>query len=402
MLIARHGACSCHFHKRCVGLTDKMAISGYVHQCVDCALDELRVVDSDARTAAAQRHKKGLIAEQSRIQDSTASNYHSYLFGKGASMRKFAETELFLDLSEAMPPGKNECMSVGLVAQYIVWCESQIDIVSIPNYVNAIAHWHRDKGIEKGRWPTENLRIKDRMEGLKRMHAGEGLARGPKIPISIGLLDAMVEWWTDRAARQPECRVLCEKQIALLLVGFFGLLRGKELVSLKLGDLEFSEHGVKVRIRESKGAWSRAARHVKKGAWAMLARVTRSGFELSEKLAAYVLSLRELGRTEEDWLFPKWNTTTKTLEKTGVHRESVKDLIRATLERLQEEFPAELGFIEKKDFAGHSLRRGGLNHGRRSGNSRFMAKMHGRWRSDAIEAYDELQEDEMASFTAVM
>lgn len=60
-------------------------------------------------------------------------------------------------------------------------------------------------------------------------------------------------------------------------------------------------------------------------------------------------------------------------------------MIRASLEHLQAEFPEELGFIEKKDFAGHSLRRGGLNHGRRSGNGRFMAKMHGRWRSDAID-----------------
>ena len=50
-------------------------------------------------------------------------------------------------------------------------------------------------------------------------------------------------------------------------------------------------------------------------------------------------------------------------------------MIRASLEHLQAEFPEELGFIEKKDFAGHSLRRGGLNHGRRSGNGRFMAKM---------------------------
>ena len=85
-----------------------------------------------------------------------------------------------------------------------------------------------------------------------------------------------------------------------------------------------------------------------------------------------------------------------------MNKEAIKDMVRQTLEKLVEEFPKQLGFLDVKSFAGHSLRRGGLNHGRRCGNSRFMAKMHGRWRSDAIEFYDELQEDEMAAFSAVM
>ena len=73
------GECAGHFHKRCLGLTDKMAVSGFIYQCTGCALDELRVVDSDARAAAAGRHKKGLLAEQSRVQESTAANYSSYI-----------------------------------------------------------------------------------------------------------------------------------------------------------------------------------------------------------------------------------------------------------------------------------------------------------------------------------
>ena len=77
-------------------------------------------------------------------------------------------------------------------------------------------------------------------------------------------------------------------------------------------------------------------------------------------------------------------------------------MLTDTLEQLQVAFPVELGFIDLKKLGGHNLRRGGLNHARRRGNSRFMAKMHGRWRSDAIDAYDELGDDEMAAFTAVM
>ena len=54
--------------------------------------------------------------------------------------------------------------------------------------------------------------------------------------------------------------------------------------------------------------------------------------------------------------------------------------------------------MDPKTFAGHSLRPGGLNHGRRSGNSKYQSKLHGRWRSDAIEAYDELGTDEQLAY----
>jgi hypothetical protein len=35
-------------------------------------------------------------------------------------------------------------------------------------------------------------------------------------------------------------------------------------------------------------------------------------------------------------------------------------------------------------------------------NSKFQSKLHGRWRSDAIEAYDELGIDEQVAYTAAM
>ena len=326
----------------------------------------------------------------------------SYLFGKGASLRRFVEEELYMELSDALPAAPGACMSVGLLAQWIIWMEERIDVVSIPNYVGAAAHWHRDKNIPKTEWPTEDYRVKDRMEGLKRQHAGEGMARGAKVPISPGLLRAMVEWWKEKREKGEKDDLLSMKQHNLLQVGFFGLLRGKEITGLRIGDVHHSEWGVRLKLRESKGMWARGGQAVKKGAWVMLAKETTSGFRLQADLMEYMEALKRAGFTEEDPLFPKWDTELKKLTKSAMHRGSVTDVIRATLEGLQKMFPEELAFMERKDFAGHSLRRGGLNHGRRAGNSRFMAKMHGSWRSDAIEAYDELQEDEMAAFTARM
>jgi hypothetical protein len=42
-----------------------------------------------------------------------------------------------------------------------------------------------------------------------------------------------------------------------------------------------------------------------------------------------------------------------------------------------------------------------LNEGHRAGNSKFQSKVHGKWRSDAIEAY-ELGIDEQVAYTAAM
>jgi hypothetical protein len=273
---------------------------------------------------------------------------------------------------------------------------------SAANYLNAATNWCRSKGIKEECLPTKDPTLMARMDGMKKMHAGEGLVRGPKIPISIDLLWAMVEWWRDQAATGKKSELLCRKQEMMLIVGFFGLMRGSEVVQLKIKDLTFVKHGVKVAILKSKGAWAQAVRKVKKGAWTMLASKTASGFEISKRLMEYCIMLEQNGFTRDDPLFPVWDVSEKKLTKKTMNKNSVAEVIRATLTGLADDFPVEMGDIDPKLYASHSLRRGGLNHGRRSGNSRFMAKLHGRWMSDAIEAYDEMQEDEMAAFTAVM
>ena len=395
----RCGVCTRMLHKGCTGLPDKCCVSGTIRACTGCAVAELKglgVRDSEALADAGSRHEMGLRAEQSRLATGTLGNYISYLFGDGASLRKFAETELFVDVATVMPVAPGGTVPVAVAAQWIMWLETKISVQSIPNYVSALAHWHRDKGIPQTEWPTEDPRVKDRVEGLKRLKAGEGPARGPKAPLSLGLLGACIAWWEEREKREPEVGDLCRKQKAMLACGFFGLLRGKELVGFKIKDVQIRPEGVKLHIRVSKNDQKG------KGAWVMLSSVTRSGFNLTQLMKDHLRGLAAAGLTAEHPLFPAWDTVTKSLTKRHMLKNSVADVIRSTLEALAKEFPAQLGFLDMKMFAGHSLRRGGLNHARRSGNSRFMAKAHGRWRSDAIEAYDELQEDEMAAFTRVM
>ena len=53
-------------------------------------------------------------------------------------------------------------------------------------------------------------------------------------------------------AALPECPVGYPEDRALLLVGFAGGFRRSELVSLNVGDLEFTEDGLVVRLRRSK------------------------------------------------------------------------------------------------------------------------------------------------------
>ncbi len=65
----------------------------------------------------------------------------------------------------------------------------------------------------------------------------------------------------------------------------------------------------------------------------------------------------------------------------GVVTARLRELLRA----LQAEFP-QLG-LRTELFSARSLRRGGAIAMAEAGVSRELIKLHGRWRSDAVEAY---------------
>ena len=382
------------FHKHCLELPRKSCLTGWIPQCGDCAVFELKILDIDAQEEAKELHKAGLQAAENCVAEGTMGNYVSYLFGKGASVANFANEVLNLEQEEILPKGDGEGMSVTALGMYVVWASKRLATSSLGNYVNAVAKWHEMKGIRKEEWPTEHHSIKARLKGIKRERGVSDGGRGPKAPISIGLLGAMCAFWEERAAKAPEVALLCYKQVALLLTGFFGFLRGAELAALKVGDVKVFDWGVEVRIRKSK------ADQYKKGCTVRIAAVTASGFHVGEAVARYKGVLEAAGRGGEEPLFPKW--VDGRLTSTAMAKAGVSAVIRDTLQHVQDATGGLLGFLDRKLFAGHSLRRGGLNAGRRAGNTRHQSKLHGRWRSDAIEAYDELGLDEQLEYTQAM
>ena len=323
--MVRCGQCHQGFHRGCLGLPEKSCFAGFIDHCVECAMWEMKLWDTEAVAEASELHKKGLGLAAASKAEGTMGNHFSYLFGSGASVKTFAEKVLYVELHEIMPPGKGEGMSVLVVGMYLVWASGRLAVSSLANYVNAIAQWHKAKRIPREEWPTEHPSISERLAGLKRVRGEKDGGRGAKAPISIGLLGVMKGYWEERAKKDPEVKLLAMKQIVLLVVGFFGLLRGAALVQLRLKDMEVYEWDVKVRIRKSK------ADQYKKGADVRLAAVSKSGFEIRKLVEEYVGVLRAGGRGDEDFLFPGWDRDTRTLGSKGLKKGSVADVVRDTL-----------------------------------------------------------------------
>ena len=386
--------CGQFYHRSCLGLPDRSCLAGCLPQCGDCALFELKVLDIESQEEVLELHKEGLVAEQNNVTEGTMGNYFSYLYGKGASLARFAKEVLWVEEWEVMPATPGVSVALTVVCLYLVWASKQLAMSSLGNYINAIAKWHQAKGIPQEQWPTEHPRVKARLKGIKRQRGEKDGGRGAKAPISVGLLGAMCAYWEERAVKDPGVALLCFKQVAILLLGFFGLMRAAELVDLRVGDVTVWDWGVEIKIRKSK------ADQYKKGAVVRIASTTRSGFGVGAAVNRYLTVLRASGRGQEDFLFPRWDCG--QLGMKGMSKRGVADIIRDSLEHVRKAAEGALDFLDPLLFAGHSLRRGGLNAGRRAGNSKHQSKLHGRWRSDAIEAYDELGLDEQIMYTAVM
>jgi hypothetical protein len=214
--LVRCRQCGEVFHKACfLGLPAKACLTGFI-DCVDCAMFELKILDEEAAEQAGKLHLEGIKVAARSKADGTNANMISYMFGKGASVRRFATEVLYLGESDVMPPEEGKAMDVLLVGMYIVWVASRLAWSSLGNYVNAIAQWHKATGIPKERWPTEHPSISYRLVGLKRT-MGEGAgARGKKAPVSIGLLAVMFFYWEGRATADHGVKLLAMKQQALI------------------------------------------------------------------------------------------------------------------------------------------------------------------------------------------
>lgn len=123
------------------------------------------------------------------------------------------------------------------VANYIAQFATLLAPSTLSRRLVAIAHAHADRGIPS---PTDSALVRAMLRGVRRTCSRPLRQVAP----------------LQKADLQKIVRGLSGihgiRDAALLLLGFAGAFRRSELVSLDVGDVEFSDAGMLVRIRRSK------------------------------------------------------------------------------------------------------------------------------------------------------
>lgn len=117
----------------------------------------------------------------------------------------------------------------------------QLNPRSIELHLTAIRQWHITQSMSD---PTRHPMVAKTMNGIRRIHGR------PKVKAKALSLNHMVSMLSCLRALPDSNKKA--RDIALLLVGFFGAFRRSELVSINIEDLQWEADGVIVTISKSK------------------------------------------------------------------------------------------------------------------------------------------------------
>lgn len=223
------------------------------------------------------------------------------------------------------------------------------------------------------------------LEGLRRS-VGErgGQIKQPKIGITLAQLEGMLEGLSVKAqAAAPGsiAQLKCLRDKAVLVLGFFGWLRGGELSGAEVSRLKSSARSYDLSIPKAK-----TDQH-SKGHLQVVPKRPKSGVPVGEIIAAYLGGLRAHGlAAPQAPLFPHfaWGKVTPGKRMTGA---AVSAVVRDGIDYINGRLAAagRTKRLDRNRRAGHSLRRGGLNHGFDCGLSREARQVLGRWRAEASQ-----------------
>ena len=172
-------------------------------------------------------------------------------------------------------------------------------------------------------------------------------------------------------------------EVAFIL-GFYGLLRRSEIIALKVSDINIVEaSGVGayiIRIRKSKT--DQAGR----GEEVIMAGVSRHGVKVGDRIKKWV-NKRRLSSVAngESPLLPAWKYAGRQLSEEHLKDgQALAGRLKIYLNALKIKYSLPLDI---QYYAIYSLKRGGVIAAWEAGVPRDLLKIHGRWRSEAIEAY---------------
>lgn len=383
--------CGSKVHTACLGL-GKHALPAGLFQCAQCTLFAARVELLPVSAGAVEAAHRLVWLRAKRVQDTSQTAYASGLH----KYAKFITEVLNLPLDKGLPHGVHEGPHAEQVEMFIAWAASKYKISTIRLSIAALSDWCSSKGASKE--AIKNPRVAQLLKTVAAEQGPEGLPVG-KEGMTMSQLGLVMAYISECMTTQPLFMSLFLRDMAWLVLGFFGFLRRSELISLQMQDVTFGSMShlgyIKVRIRKSKT--DRAG----KGDDVVISARTAGGWDLQSKVRAYHAFRTKSGAKEEDPFLVGWDLDNLRLGASGLKSgEALSMRLRKYLVELKQRYPKLK--INPMCYAMHSLRRGGVLAACKAGVDLERIKCHGRWRSNAVKAYLTAGLDIKMGVTAVM
>jgi integrase len=244
----------------------------------------------------------------SRVQGSSMDTYAS-------AMHRFTSFGIHvkgLPLAQVLPPGPKGVVDIALVKLWISHAASRYKISTIRVTLCALVDWHKSKLAPHDSVSPSHPEIKALLQSLAIQQGPAGLPVG-KVGMSKAVLRLLLGYLSSLMSSDPTMAALHERDAVWLLLGFVGMLRRSEIISLTMADIQIIESGtphIALHISRSKTDKRQA------GTTVLAAAQSRDGINVLERVTAYVQrrQVRD-GATASDPLFPSWNLDSRTLQK---------------------------------------------------------------------------------------
>jgi len=128
-----------------------------------------------------------------------------------------------------------------IVVRYLLERAQSVNPRTLELHLTAIGQWHLYQGIHN---PVTEPLVRKTITGIRRLHGQPKQKAKALRPEHIATMSAQL--------RGQEESKKGLRDLALILVGFFGAFRRSELVAIRVEDLHWEDEGLTVRLRRSK------------------------------------------------------------------------------------------------------------------------------------------------------
>ena len=362
MLICKD--CQGFFHRSCLGLSH-YAYPGAVFRCADCLLWEAKI---PSHPEALHLAAEVVHLAAARLADSTDRAYHSAI----NCSKRFLLEVLHVDIRQGLPTAPGAVVPDGLVQLFLAHARHHYSISSLELTLTALNNYHRSRGLQH---TVYSIEVQGMMQALKTAKSQQQDQPQPEAGITpqiFQLLFTHLQQLYSEEAQNMHGLIFLRDRVAFAL-GYYGLLRRSEIISLQARDVKINSlpgkgHYVEISIRKSK------TDQRGQGAQVCLAPISRHHIDLLSLFNQWSSVLSSLDPSPSAAFIPAFDKEGNTFQGQLKNGQALATRLRWYIKQLDARFPF-LG-LKPQLFAMHSFRRGGTTNAWECGVDRALLKIH--------------------------